>query len=340
LILIAESLPDYEFYIAGTMQEPDYLELLVARCPSNLHIQKWTDDIPAFFADKSYAINTSLRESFSVATVEGMLCGCKPIVRHWRGAEDIYPEECLFNSVADIKCILNSEWNAEENRADAIDTGCGNTINQIEDLIAYIHRDKEEAIPSLTVGIVQTRVKYLPQLLHSLRLQNYPLTVDIIQNFDRDKSIGQCFNELADRCNSEWILFVGDDDWLAENYIRTVMESYLLRKDIYPTTQAILTSTVAFDDQGRYSIIPHYSTGFWRAECVREHRFDETLVRQVDTEFHTRIQSLKTGNAVIINMPWIAGYFYRQHEKNVSGNKFNGGANTSQEPVKDGNNVK
>lgn len=335
LLFIAESLPEYEFYIAGELKEPDFMEFIMGRCPRNLHIEPWANDIPGFFAGKAYVINTALSESFSVTTVEAMLCGCKPVVRHWRGAEDIYPEASLYNNMSDIKRILAGDFKPEAYRDHAAGLACDTTVAQIDTLIEQLFREHETELPSLTVAVVQTRVKWLPQLLHSLRMQNYPFVVDILQNIDRDKTIGQCFNELADRCTTEWILYVGDDDWLAENYIRSVMESYLLRARIYPSTQALITSTVAFSEDGRFMVIPHYSTGFWRAEFVRTTRYDETLVRQVDTEFHTRVQTMQTGNAVIINMPWIAGYFYRQHGKNVSGNKFTEGANTSQTPEKE-----
>ncbi len=333
LLMIAESLPDYNFYCIGELQEFDYLPLLGDDKPANVQFMPWSENLNAFYQNMSYVINTSLSESFSVATVEGMLCGCKPIVRNWSGAKTLYPEGCIFKSIDDIKRILSERWVPEMYREYAIDKlGLQHVIESIEQVLSV--QQPEMQMPSITVGIVQTRQKYMGDLMNSLKSQNYPLEVRIVQNFDRDMSIGRAYNKLADECDTDFIIYVGDDDFLAEDYINSAIQAYMRRVRSERNIAALLTSTTAFDETGKYAVIPHHSTGIWKTEVVRKHRFDETLVRQVDTEFHQRIFSLKTEGYTILQLTWLAGYMYRQHNKNVSGNKFTEGANMSQEPVK------
>lgn len=333
LLMIAESMPDYNFHLAGDLQEIDYMDFMQERLPSNVTIYPWSDDLNAFFSKMSYVINTSLSESFSVATVEGMLCGCRPIVRNWEGSEALYPAECIYKSIDDIKRMVESNDQPPEHWREQAITKLELDI-VIDRVLNIIHSttEKDEALPTVTVAIVQTRQKYLGTLLNSLRLQDYPIEVRILQNFDKDKTIGKCFNELADNCTTEWILYVGDDDWLADGYIRSVMDAWLRRKEMFPTTVSITTSTTAFDNAGKTSLIAAVSTGFWKADYIRKNRFDEKLIRQVDTEFFQRFVNM-VSNYATISFIWIAGYFYRQHDSNVSGNKFTEGAITHQEKV-------
>jgi len=280
-------------------------------------------------------INTSLRESFYVSTAEAMLCGCIPIVRAWEGSDSIYPQECLFKSIDDIRSILENEELDPHLMPSLIIEKTGLDI-AFDKIVAVIHSttETEMPLPTVTVGIVKTRNKYLPELLHSLRMQQYPIEIKILDNTDKSKSIGACFNELADNCTTDWIVYVGDDDWLAEGYIRNVMEAYINRAYKYPDTVGLTTSTIAFDETGKQMMTPAPSTGFWRAEYIRAERFDETLVRQVDTEFFSRKVKRVKSPTSIQNYVWISGYFYRQHSNNISGNKFTEGAITSQEVKK------
>jgi len=331
LLLIAESFPDYEFHIAGELQENDYLNFFGSDKPKNLYLYAWQEDMHSFFLDKRFVINTSLRESFSVATVEAMLCGCIPIVRNWNGSDDIYHPESIYKSVNDIRRILETPKNGSWSRQYALEVmHLEDVIPSIVDLIEAPVAE-EDAPPTLTVAITQTRRKYMADLLNSLRMQGFDFKVEILDNMDKEKAIGKCFNELADRCKSEWILYVGDDDYLADDYISTVMSAYARRAKIYPHTVGLLTATHAFDDSGKFQLLPHYSTGFWKADYVRKERFNETLVRQVDTEFLQRAQSNPDRKDTLLWFTWIAGYMYRQHDANVSGNKFTEGANLSQE---------
>lgn len=327
LLMIAQEFSNYEFYIAGTIQDADIGYWFGKNKPSNLHLMEWTDDIAGFYSDKDYVLNTSLRESFSVSTVEAMLCGCKPIVRNWDGAGDLYPQVCIWENMSDILDTLTDGREIDYREFAINKLSLDKVMDKIIDVIdspVVIDNSK----PSVTVAIVQTRKKYMGELLNSLRNQDYPISIKILDNMDKSKSIGRCFNELADLCDTEWIFYLGDDDWLAEDYIESVMKAYLRRQSMYKI-EGIMTATTAFDDSGTFKVIPHYATGFWKTETIRKHRFNETLKRQVDTEFHNRMKDVS--GLTLLWATWLTGYHYRQHEDNISGNKFTEGAKHGQE---------
>lgn len=327
LMMIASELPDYEFHIAGEVQDGDIDHFITTAKPRNVILYPWTEDVKAFYADKTYVINTALNESFSMATAEGILCGCAPLVRSWDGASKIYNGQ-TFTNITELKNLLASPYNPQEYRDYFIRVNNLNTV--IASINGILHQPPSEThMPSLTVAIVQTREKYMPRLMNSLRLQKYPIKVDILRNFDKEMSIGRAFNILADRCDTDWIVYVGDDDWLAEGYIAQVIDAYVMRQKQYPSIVACLTGACLTDGE-KLSPITSHPTGFWLAEYVRQTRFNEALVRQVDTDFTHKAMTDKRG-ITVMKFDWIVGYYYFQHQKNVSGNKFTEGAITHQE---------
>lgn len=321
LHLIAQELPDYEFHVAGADPSLDVGDFFLHNQLDNIHFYGHVDNIPEFLKDKTYIINTSLRESFSVATVEAMLLGVKPLVRNWSGANFIYLTEYRWKSIADIKRMLNEPVNPIRYQEQALNNL---KLDRVMSEINYLLRNEPRGLvmPSITVGIVQTRTKYINELMRSLTVQGYDIKIDILPNFEKDKSIGECFNELAERCTTDFILFMGDDDILAENYIQAVMDAYAKRQNAGSSIDGILTGCIMFDEHGNKTLSDSAPTGFWRPGFIKKYRFREDLARQVDTEFFERIQTSGEGTAV--KFDWIVGYYYRQHDRNVSGNKFKG----------------
>ncbi|QGY38741.1 glycosyltransferase [Pseudodesulfovibrio cashew] len=72
------------------------------------------EDIPAFLADKDALISASLRESFGYNIAEAMACGVRPAIHNFPGAGSLYPEELIFNTVAQARDILTADGPAPD----------------------------------------------------------------------------------------------------------------------------------------------------------------------------------------------------------------------------------
>ncbi len=118
LILLAQSLPEYEFHLAGRYQEDDIADWMNQRKPDNIFISEWKYEgtMNEFYQDRSFILNTSLRESQGMTIVEGMSCGLKPLIRNWLGSEDIYPKEYIYSSIQELKYMLQSPYEPEKYR--------------------------------------------------------------------------------------------------------------------------------------------------------------------------------------------------------------------------------
>ena len=112
--LIANTFKNYEFHIAGVFQELD-VEDKMSKNP-NLKFHGWVDKKSDFFKDIKYVINASLAESHGLAICEGMLCGCKPIIRDWNSSEFVYRKEWTWKDMQDIECLLAGKYEPEKYR--------------------------------------------------------------------------------------------------------------------------------------------------------------------------------------------------------------------------------
>lgn len=101
LFFIANSLPEYEFYIAGKFKEDDVAFYFNEKKPKNVFLEPFSYDLNEFFKDKTYFINTSLREGNPVTVLEAMACGLKPLINDWVGADKIY-DGFIYKSLNDI----------------------------------------------------------------------------------------------------------------------------------------------------------------------------------------------------------------------------------------------
>lgn len=112
LMWLASNMPEYKFHVAGKFQENDMAEYVHVKKPDNLYLYNWQYDLNTFFADKTYILNTSPRESHGVAIMEGMAAGLKPLVYDWIGAGAIYPGR-TFSDMTMLQTILNEPYYPE-----------------------------------------------------------------------------------------------------------------------------------------------------------------------------------------------------------------------------------
>jgi glycosyltransferase involved in cell wall biosynthesis len=115
LLLIAKSLPEYEFHLAGKFQEDDVCEYM-QELPKNVFLNSWQYDLSEFYKDKTYIINTSLRESQAMSVLEGMACGLKPIINNWTGAKDIYDAKFIYENIQDVVSVLHGDYEPKKYR--------------------------------------------------------------------------------------------------------------------------------------------------------------------------------------------------------------------------------
>ncbi len=105
----------YTFHIAGTHQDPRialYFKHFLQTNPLPITFDGWVTDMPSWYADKDFVISTSFFESFHYSIAEGMACGLSPLIHDWFGADNLYPDECLFqdpNDCVDLLAKLETE---------------------------------------------------------------------------------------------------------------------------------------------------------------------------------------------------------------------------------------
>ncbi|MEW5874826.1 MAG: glycosyltransferase [Candidatus Zixiibacteriota bacterium] len=142
----------FELHIAGEHQDPRikvYFDHLLPRLNIPVTFHGWRQDMPAFYREMDYVISTSLFESFHYSIAEGMLSGCLPLIHSWRGAERLYPNECLFDTPMDAIALID--------RYQASDLA--GLQSKHRDFIAsrYNWRDRHEEIDALLDAVLTGR---------------------------------------------------------------------------------------------------------------------------------------------------------------------------------------
>ncbi len=104
LLLIAEMMQpyDYKIHVAGMFQERDLEQLFLERKPENLILYTWQQNMNDFFRDKSFILSTSVRESTQITLLEGMACGCYPLIYNWIGADELYKKDWIWKNFDEL----------------------------------------------------------------------------------------------------------------------------------------------------------------------------------------------------------------------------------------------
>ncbi len=108
--------PEFRFHIAGAHQDPRikiYFDHMLTKLNLPISLENWVNDVPAYLKDKDFVISTSLFESFHYSIAEGMASGVLPLVHHWPGAENIYPEKYLFYTPDDCVRLVRELMGAD-----------------------------------------------------------------------------------------------------------------------------------------------------------------------------------------------------------------------------------
>ena len=179
--------------------------------------------------------------------------------------------------------------------------------------------------PKVTIGIVNSRTEWLYIAKGSAERQFYAefaeQEVIVIDNLKRDKSIGYCYNEIAKKATGKWILYLGDDDYITSDYVISLILRAIDAEKANPDKKIVnvISFTTIFNTIKK-EVSSKSPTGMWLREYVLNNSFNEILEKYVDTEMFRRLNLSKEYFPAIASNQY--GYYYRQHDNNVSGNKF------------------
>ena len=115
LFEIAKNYPQMEFHIAGKYQELDLENWVINQEMDNVTLYPWQSNLNEFYSDKSYIINTSVREGCPVATLEAMACGLQPVILNWPGAKQIFDGYQIFDSHDIVFNYLDVDFETNRN---------------------------------------------------------------------------------------------------------------------------------------------------------------------------------------------------------------------------------
>jgi glycosyltransferase involved in cell wall biosynthesis len=105
--------PRYTFHAAGAFTDLRTLRYLERQIPAlglggTVRFDGPVADMPGWYADKGVLLSTSLYESFGMAIGEAMAVGAFPVVHGFPGAEQLWPEECLFAAIDEAVALIRA----------------------------------------------------------------------------------------------------------------------------------------------------------------------------------------------------------------------------------------
>lgn len=181
--------------------------------------------------------------------------------------------------------------------------------------------------PLVSIVCVNSRLRsnrdYVRDAFASFRDQDYGNTeIVIVENLDKMITVGKAFNEGVKKAHGQYVLFVGDDDMISSDYVGTLV-AFIEKFGNDPKVVAVTSFLMMFryNNENKIEKEPRelIPTGMWRRDWLLENPFKEYLTRYVDTEIMERVKEIGLLQPVC---DWHYGYYYRSHEKQISGHKL------------------
>jgi len=164
----------------------------------------------------------------------------------------------------------------------------------------------------ISVVMIDSRSKihsdWVQIAVSSVKNQTVKCELIVVNNTDRKKSIGKCFNEGVKQSAGEWVFFLGDDDYITDDYLATI--EYNIKKHSKLNMVAIATFMTVFDNE-KDEALKRAPTGAIKREYLLKHPFNEELEKGVDREWFDNMAGRGDLQVVI---PYHFGYYYRQHD--------------------------
>jgi len=177
----------------------------------------------------------------------------------------------------------------------------------------------------ISIGILNSRPAYMKECVNSIARQVYPpelIDLVVIDNLDKKHTIGQGYNLITKFAKNDWILIVGDDDFISRTYLFNLavfLDTAFEKVPKYKDHIVALTTNLTIISTEKRLPVDVCPTGMWSKKFLEQHPWDESLPRYVDTDMFARVKSM---GKIIIHDQTNHGYYYRQHDANVSYNKF------------------
>jgi len=140
-----------------------------------------------------------------------------------------------------------------------------------------------------------------------------PDEVVMVENRDRSKTIGECYNLAVKQAKGDYIVFLDDDDWWARDYIQ-LLETYAINE---PNYIAWTTWMMAYNDydndpnRGKFSpLVDRIHRGLWKRDYLLKYPYDETLPKGID---RVHIEEVRKRGDRILALKHYFGYYYRKH---------------------------
>lgn len=111
--------PSYSLHIVGGPLESwkkHYVQTFIKRNNLDIYHQEHVDDMNEFLNGIDFLLLTSMKEAWSYIVAEAALKGIRPIVHWFPHAEDIWPENWLWNKVSEVGPMLREPYNPQEYR--------------------------------------------------------------------------------------------------------------------------------------------------------------------------------------------------------------------------------
>lgn len=187
-------------------------------------------------------------------------------------------------------------------------------------------RNVTGTVPLVSIVCINTRLStnrnWVRDAYASFRNQDYPdIEVVIIENENKLVTIGKAYNDAVIAAHGKYCLFVGDDDMITDDYVGSLV-GFIQKQanDVKVVGVSSYLTMFKIENDGQMKTEPRelIPTGMWLRDWLLENPFKEYLTKYVDTELMERAKELGYKYPACI---WHYGYFYRSHEKQVSGHK-------------------
>ena len=165
--------------------------------------------------------------------------------------------------------------------------------------------------PNITVVMIDSRSYLHPEMvevaINSVKKQYHPVDLIVVNNLNLSNTIGKCWNTAVAQAETEWVLFMGDDDWLSRDY------TYCLNKFVEekPYFDAVTTGMTFYNPTGVQIETSQQNTGMWKREYLLKHPFNEKLKKGIDREY---VEEAGKRDVRVGHLVYHHGIFVRVHD--------------------------